>query len=430
MTKNNNNEQWLDEIRKSVAGYKEDIPSDGWEQYLGSRKGLKTNPAIGYRRFSIFLRSAAALLLIVIALGAFYKYIGTKEAELVANLPVQNDIPAEPEFAQQEKMKEDNEKKSENNHNISKNVSSSKIVTAAKPRNVEKNDEVVVADSKPAEVSEEKPKLQENIANSKEQRIANSEETIINSEEKELLLAMEQNTISRKPSSRRLSLKMRLGTGGDSFTKLGSSFEGSVRDRDLSYDSSMASNNMAFSCLSDGDSTKISNTRAAEQNFLYQQQDEDVALETDNHMSWSFGFEVQKSLTERLSLESGIVYTLLTSDVRMKYSGVKKQQMHYLGVPLKLNVELAQRDNWQFYVGGGGMLERCIYATRGGKSFSDKEWQWSVVGAVGFQYMISKHIGIYFEPGVNYYFDDHSGIENFRSAQPFTFNIQAGLKLR
>lgn len=423
MTKNNNNEQWLDEIRKSVADYKEDIPSDGWEQYLGSRMGLKTNPAIGYRRFSIFLRSAAALLLIVIALGAFYKYIGTKEAELVANLPVQNDIPEEPVIAHQENVKE-----SEDNHAISKNVVSSKIASA-KPQKIVMSDEVVVADSKPAEVSEDKPKLQEKIADSKEP-IADSEETIINREEKELLLAMEQNTSSRKASSRQLSFKMRLGTGGDSFTKLGSSFEGSVRDRDLSYDSSMASNNMSFGCMSDGDSTKISNTRAAEQNFLYQQQDEDVALETDNHMSWSFGFEVQKSLTERLSLESGIVYTLLTSDVRMKYSGVKKQQMHYLGVPLKLNVELAQRDNWQFYVGGGGMLERCIYATRGGKSFSNKEWQWSVVGAVGFQYKISKHIGIYFEPGVNYYFDDHSGIENFRSAQPFTFNIQAGLKLR
>lgn len=423
MTKNKNNEQWLDEIRRSVADYKEDIPSDGWEQYLGSRKGLKTSPAIGYRRFSIFLRSAAALLLLVIALGAFYKYIGTKEAELVANLPVQNDIPADPVIAQQE-----NEKESEDNHVISKNVVSSKIAKA-KPRKVVMNDEVVVVDSKPAEVSEDKPKLQEKIADSKEP-IADSKETIINSEEKELLLAMEQNTLSRKASSSQLSLKMRLGTGGDSFTKLGSSFEGSVRDRDLSYDSSMASNNMSFGCMSDGDSTKISNTRAAEQNFLYQQQDEDVALETDNHMSWSFGFEVQKSLTERLSLESGIVYTLLTSDVRMKYSGVKKQQMHYLGVPLKLNVELAQRDNWQFYVGGGGMLERCIYATRGGKSFSNKEWQWSVVGAVGFQYMISRHIGIYFEPGVNYYFDDHSGIENFRSAQPFTFNIQAGVKFR
>lgn len=423
MTKNNNNEKWLDEIRSSLADYKEDIPADGWEQYLESRKVLETNHAIGYRRFSIFMRSAAALLLIVIALGSFYKYIGNKEAELVANLPVQNDIPEEPVIAHQE-----NEKESEDNHVISKIVVSSKIAKA-KPRKVVMNDEVVVVDSKPAEVSEDKPKLQENIANS-EEKIVKSEETIINREEKELLLAMEQNASSRKASSRQLSFKMRLGTGGDSFTKLGSSFEGSVRDRDLSYDSSMASNNMSFGCMSDGDSTKISNTRAAEQNFLYQQQDEDVALETDNHMSWSFGFEVQKSLTERLSLESGIVYTLLTSDVRMKYSGVKKQQMHYLGVPLKLNVQLAQRDNWQFYVGGGGMLERCIYATRGGKSFSNKEWQWSVVGAVGFQYMISRHIGIYFEPGVNYYFDDHSGIENFRSAQPFTFNIQAGVKLR
>ena len=423
MTKNKNNEQWLDEIRRSVADYKEDVPSDGWEQYLGSRKVLKPNPAVGYRRFSIFLRSAAALLLLVIALGSFYKYIGHKEAELVANLPVQNDIPEEPVIAHQENVKE-----SEDNHAISKNVVSPKIAKA-KPQKIVMSDEVVVADPKPAEVSGDKPKLQEKIADSKEP-IADSEETIINREEKELLLAMEQNASSRKASSRQLSFKMRLGTGGDSFTKLGSSFEGSVRDRDLSYDSSMASNNMSFGCMSDGDSTKISNTRAAEQNFLYQQQDEDVALETDNHMSWSFGFEVQKSLTERLSLESGIVYTLLTSDVRMKYSGVKKQQMHYLGVPLKLNVELAQRDNWQFYVGGGGMLERCIYATRGGKSFSNREWQWSVVGAVGFQYMISKHIGIYFEPGVNYYFDDHSGIENFRSAQPCTFNIQAGLKLR
>lgn len=425
MTKNKNNEKWLDEIRSSLADYKEDVPADGWEQYLESRKVLETNHAIGYRRFSIFMRSAAALLLIVIALGSFYKYIGNKEAELVADLPqiaeavniedssesgevlVQNDTPIVSEFSYAKSMQEGNHQRIKKDNAPSvENVESQAVVNI---------DDQNAYESKAAEISEDK--------------VVNSE-NIINSEEWELLLAMEQNAAKKNTSSRDLSFKMRLGAGGDRFNKLGSSFDSSVRDRDMSYSGSMESAYMAFGCMSDGDSTKISNTGIFAQKTMSQLQDEDVVIDAGKHMSWSFGFEVQKSLTERLSLESGIVYTLLTSDVRMKYSGVKKQQMHYLGVPLKLNVEFAKKDNWLFYTGGGGMLERCIYATRGGKSFSDKDWQWSIVGAVGFQYMLSRHIGIYFEPGVVYYFDNHSGIQNYRSAQPCTFNLQAGLKLR
>lgn len=64
---------------------------------------------------------------------------------------------------------------------------------------------------------------------------------------------------------------------------------------------------------------------------------------------------------------------------------------------------------------------------------SDKETvkplQFSVSGAVGAQLNATKHIGIYVEPGVAYYFDDGSDIQNDTKGESVHFNIQAGVRL-
>ena len=64
-----------------------------------------------------------------------------------------------------------------------------------------------------------------------------------------------------------------------------------------------------------------------------------------------------------------------------------------------------------------------------GEALSQRPWQFSVLGAVGAQYNLSRRVGVYVEPGVSYYFDDGSSLATLRKEHPCGFTLQAGLRL-
>lgn len=57
-----------------------------------------------------------------------------------------------------------------------------------------------------------------------------------------------------------------------------------------------------------------------------------------HHQPLSFGLSVRKEFAHGLSLESGVNYTLLRSDVTVKYSSEDvSQKLHFIGIPLRMN---------------------------------------------------------------------------------------------
>ena len=66
------------------------------------------------------------------------------------------------------------------------------------------------------------------------------------------------------------------------------------------------------------------------------------------------------------------------------------------------------------YVSAGGAMEKCVYGKIGSESETVKPLQFSVMGAVGAQYNISRRVGVYVEPGVSYFFDDGSDVQTIR----------------
>lgn len=65
----------------------------------------------------------------------------------------------------------------------------------------------------------------------------------------------------------------------------------------------------------------------------------------------SFGIAVRKRFAHGLSLESGVNYTLLRSDVRMQYtSDDVAQKLHFIGVPLRFNWQFLERGRFSLYV--------------------------------------------------------------------------------
>ena len=54
--------------------------------------------------------------------------------------------------------------------------------------------------------------------------------------------------------------------------------------------------------------------------------------------------------------------------------------------------------------------------------------QWSTNASVGIQYDFIPQLGVYVEPGMKYYFDNGSQIENIFKDKKLNFNIQFGLR--
>lgn len=150
----------------------------------------------------------------------------------------------------------------------------------------------------------------------------------------------------------------------------------------------------------------------------------------DHHQPVSAGFSVRKELGKGFSVETGLTYTFLASDLH--YEGdpeAVSQKLHYLGIPLRANWNFVDTRLFTLYLSAGGAVEKCVYGKQDGEALSQRPWQFSVLGAVGAQYNLSRRVGVYVEPGVSYYFDDGSSLATLRKEHPCGFTLQAGLRL-
>ena len=148
-----------------------------------------------------------------------------------------------------------------------------------------------------------------------------------------------------------------------------------------------------------------------------------------HHLPLSVGFSVRKEFPHALSLESGVIYTLLRSDVRLPYSSDDvTQKLHFIGIPLRVNWQFVEQGRTSAYVGAGGMAEKCLSAKFGSESIDEEALQWSLLAALGIQYRLGGAVGLYFEPEVSYYLTD-TELRTSRSEAPLTVTLRVGLRV-
>ncbi|MFI3263775.1 MAG: hypothetical protein SNG38_02180 [Rikenellaceae bacterium] len=148
----------------------------------------------------------------------------------------------------------------------------------------------------------------------------------------------------------------------------------------------------------------------------------------DHHMPISYVLSVAKRLNERWSLESGVSYTHLTSDITMVSSSNEfTQRVQYIGIPLRVNYDIYATEKFSFYMGAGGQIEHCISATINRNDFNEHPWHASAEAALGVQYKISRWLGIYAEPELLYYFTP-SKLTTIRTETPLSLNLRCGLR--
>lgn len=174
-------------------------------------------------------------------------------------------------------------------------------------------------------------------------------------------------------------------------------------------------------------------------------------IKYEHNQPISFGLSVNKKLTNRLSLESGLNYTYLSAKVRSgsdMSSYIKKedlQYLHYLGVPLHLNYNLLEWKKLNIYFSLGGMIQKDIYGrykrhdatilngqtvySESDINISQKNVQMSVDSSIGLSYPLYKGVSVYTTFGGSYYFDAKNEYETVFSDKKWLMNFNLGLKL-
>ena len=162
----------------------------------------------------------------------------------------------------------------------------------------------------------------------------------------------------------------------------------------------------------------------------YEQDTKDV---THHDMPISIGLTASYSVTPRIALASGLVYTLATSSFQHGASMPKETQtLHYIGIPLNLSYTIWGNSWLRTYIMAGAQADMNVKATLkadGHKSNIDNDRaQFSITGGAGVQLNVAQQVGVYVEPGVRYYFDNGSAVQTIFKEHPTNFSLQVGLR--
>ncbi len=164
---------------------------------------------------------------------------------------------------------------------------------------------------------------------------------------------------------------------------------------------------------------------------------QEVPMRTTHHMPVSVGMQVGIPLCRHLSLSTGLVYTQARSEFAYHHYGAEStttQTLHYVGIPVGIDYGLWSTRWLRTYVSVGAEGAVCVSnrtveedGSRVGDAPRDR-MQWSAQWSAGVQFDILPQLGVYAEPGVKYYFDNGSNIENVFKKRKFNFNFQLGLR--
>ena len=178
---------------------------------------------------------------------------------------------------------------------------------------------------------------------------------------------------------------------------------------------------------------------------------EKVEQESETHhlQPVSFGVLTSFSLSPKLNIETGVVYTYLSSETTSKsedFKNSEKAQFHYLGVPINLNYTILSLNKLNVFISAGGMIEKDLYgkikysdekrmeAVDGGYTttsltkIKQRNPQFSVAGGVGITYPLYDKIKLFGKVGGRYYFDAKNEYKTYYSDEKFGLDLQLGIK--
>ncbi|HZJ80194.1 MAG TPA: outer membrane beta-barrel protein, partial [Dysgonamonadaceae bacterium] len=163
----------------------------------------------------------------------------------------------------------------------------------------------------------------------------------------------------------------------------------------------------------------------------------------------SFGVLTSFDITDKLQVETGLIYTYLSSQTENSsdnFNNGEKTQFHYLGVPVNLNYTILSINKLNMYLTGGVMIEKDLYGQikyndeqkpaslnsgytiEKSSKINQKNPQLSVAGGVGLTYPIYNKTKLFGKLGGRYYINAKNEYETYYSDEKFGLDIQLGIK--
>ena len=160
----------------------------------------------------------------------------------------------------------------------------------------------------------------------------------------------------------------------------------------------------------------------------------------------SFGIGLNIPVKGILSIDTGIDYSILTRSFEGIYSdpgtngtnmieGDVHHHMHYIGIPLNLNLKLYKNKKINIYAIVGGEIEYCIsniYSIHGQQAeirFRDpvKAPQFSIKMGAGVEARLTRHLGLFLDPSARFYFQNNQP-KSIRTEKQLLIGANVGLR--
>lgn len=159
---------------------------------------------------------------------------------------------------------------------------------------------------------------------------------------------------------------------------------------------------------------------------------------------------VNKPVSSFLGVETGLTYAYLHSTFESG-SRTSDCQWHYLGIPLKITVTNYSSKYFNLYATAGVQLDIPVYSTASTPYVDNKldlpstsgveskldlpngrfhsPVVWSVSASYGISFNITKRIGIFVEPSIQYHFDHNYEVPNIWTDSKLIFSLPIGFRL-
>jgi hypothetical protein len=157
----------------------------------------------------------------------------------------------------------------------------------------------------------------------------------------------------------------------------------------------------------------------------------DVEIHKNHHQPVKFGISVRYNIDNHWGILTGLSYSYLSSDFTSVTHGSYNtwtQNLHYIGIPVAVSYSLMRGKHYQVYSIAGMEMEKLVKST-GDVTVKESRPQFSANASVGAEYKFTDIVSAYFEPGVNYYIDNGSAVENIYKEKPFNFNLNLGFRI-
>lgn len=403
------NEPWIDRLKRQVDHYEKPLPEDDWNDF---EKQLFT-PFLRRKRRVKWMRIAALIFLLAIPSSLLIWL--TKKEEIQSITCTAIEFPIDKEVNLPSPLPEST-------------ISIAQPATRVKPAELLMTEnEMEHSTSQLEEVQQDSAKVAPSQSQAVKQRPSYQE--------------VYQPLIPKKRAVHTLALAVSSGNGSTGSGILNKSFSRG--------DATSGSNDKLY--WTDFKTQLLESSKDYPDKQMYaallQIADDNIGRSMMEHRRYSLPVSVALSFRKKLGLHwglaAGMQYTFLSSESSLGEHSewISRQKLHYVGVSLKLDRTLYSTRTFTFYAAAGGTVEKSVsgkleqeFIIKGEKVYSCNEsWnvkpmQFSLNGTLGAQYNATSTFGVFAEPGVGYYFDNHSDIWTIRNEHPLNFNLQVGVR--